>query len=57
MPRRCARGSAGCRAIRAIRARHRFLTALDELDDAMIRRLVDSVDGVQHIALPLVVLP
>ncbi len=37
--------------------RNRFLTALDELDDAMIRRLVDSVDGVQHIALLLVVLP
>jgi RimJ/RimL family protein N-acetyltransferase len=37
--------------------RNRFLTALDELDDAMIRRLVDSVDGVQHIALLLVALP
>jgi GNAT superfamily N-acetyltransferase len=37
--------------------RYRFLTALDELDDAMIERLVDSVDGVHHIALVLVVLP
>jgi len=36
--------------------RHRFLTAIDELDDAMIRRLVDSVDGAQHIALLLMVL-
>ncbi|HXR27185.1 MAG TPA: GNAT family N-acetyltransferase [Candidatus Baltobacteraceae bacterium] len=36
---------------------HRFLTALDELDDSMIRRLVHSVDGVQHIALLLMVLP
>jgi GNAT superfamily N-acetyltransferase len=35
----------------------RFLTALDELDDPMIRRLVDSVDGVHHIALLLIVLP
>ncbi|HEV2243734.1 MAG TPA: GNAT family N-acetyltransferase [Streptosporangiaceae bacterium] len=37
--------------------RRRFLTAVGELDDAMIRRLVDSVDGVQHIALVLIVLP
>ena len=37
--------------------RHRFLQALDELDDQMIRRLVDGVDGVQHIALLLIVLP
>jgi RimJ/RimL family protein N-acetyltransferase len=36
---------------------HRFLTVLAELDDSMIRRLVDSVDGVQHIALVLTVLP
>jgi RimJ/RimL family protein N-acetyltransferase len=35
----------------------RFLTALGELDDAMIRRLVDSVDGVHHIALVLTVFP
>jgi RimJ/RimL family protein N-acetyltransferase len=37
--------------------RHRFLQVLDELDEPMIRRLVDSVDGVQHIALLLIVLP
>ena len=37
--------------------RHRFLQALDELDDPMIRRLVDGVDGVRHIALLLIVLP
>ncbi len=36
---------------------HRFLKGLRELDDSMIRRLVDSVDGVHHIALVLVVLP
>ncbi len=36
---------------------HRFLQVLDQLDDPMIRRLVDSVDGVHHIALLLVVLP
>ena len=35
----------------------RFLTAFDELNDSMIRRLVHSVDGVQHIALLLTVLP
>ena len=37
--------------------RHRFLQVLDQLDDPMIRRLVDSVDGVHHIALLLTVLP
>jgi GNAT superfamily N-acetyltransferase len=37
--------------------RRRFLGALDELDDSMIRRLVDGVDGVRHIALVLTVLP
>jgi acetyltransferase len=37
--------------------RHRFLTGMDELDDAMIARLVDGVDGVHHIALVLIVLP
>jgi GNAT superfamily N-acetyltransferase len=37
--------------------RHRFLTALRGLDDSMIRSLVDTVDGVHHIALVLVVLP
>ncbi len=36
---------------------HRFLAPLHELDDSMIRRLVHSVDGVQHIALLLMVLP
>ena len=35
----------------------RFLTALGELDDPMIRLLVNSVDGVHHIALLLIVLP
>ena len=37
--------------------RRRFLTSLGGLDDSMIRRLVDSVDGVHHIAFLLVVLP
>ena len=37
--------------------RHRFLQVLDQLDDPMIRRLVDTVDGVHHIALLLTVLP
>ena len=36
---------------------HRFLQVLDQLDDPMIRRLVDSVDGVHHIALLLTMLP
>jgi RimJ/RimL family protein N-acetyltransferase len=35
----------------------RFLSALSDLDDAMIQRLVGQVDGVHHIALVLVVLP
>ena len=35
----------------------RFLSALGDLDDAMIQRLVGQVDGVHHIALVLVVLP
>ena len=35
----------------------RFLAMLGELDDPMIRLLVDSVDGVHHIALVLIVLP
>ena len=35
----------------------RFLSALGDLDDAMIQRLVGKVDGVHHIALVLVVLP
>jgi len=37
--------------------RSRFLTAVGDLDDAMIRRLVDGVDGVRHIALVLTVFP
>lgn len=37
--------------------RGRFLGALGDLDDSMIRRLVDGVDGVHHVALVLVVLP
>ena len=36
---------------------HRFLQVLDQLDDPMIRLLVDSVDGVHHFALLLIVLP
>ena len=36
---------------------HRFLHVLDQLNDPMIRLLVDSVDGVHHIALLLIVLP
>ena len=36
---------------------HRFLQVLDQLDDPMIRLLVDSMDGVHHIALLLIVLP
>jgi RimJ/RimL family protein N-acetyltransferase len=36
---------------------HRFLYSLAHLDDLMIERLVGSVDGVQHIALVLTVLP
>ena len=36
---------------------HRFLQVLDQLDDPMIRLLADSVDGVHHIALVLIVLP
>ena len=36
---------------------HRFLQVLDQLDDPMIRLLVDSVDGVHHIALVVIVLP
>jgi RimJ/RimL family protein N-acetyltransferase len=37
--------------------RRRFLSPLDDLDDAMIARLVTGVDGVHHIALVLVALP
>jgi RimJ/RimL family protein N-acetyltransferase len=37
--------------------RQRFLTSLPELSDAMLRLLVDEVDGVDHVALLLTVLP
>jgi GNAT superfamily N-acetyltransferase len=36
---------------------HRFLQVLDQLDDPMIRLLVNTVDGVHHMALLLIVLP
>ena len=45
------------RWLSAASRRSRFLSELHELDDAMIQRLVDGVDGVHHIALVLVVLP
>jgi RimJ/RimL family protein N-acetyltransferase len=47
----------GFRRLSGESRQHRFLEVLGELDDAMIRRLVDSVDGVHHIALVLSVLP
>lgn len=47
----------GFRRLSSESRRHRFLTAISELDDSMIRRLVDSVDGVHHIALLLIVVP
>jgi RimJ/RimL family protein N-acetyltransferase len=37
--------------------RHRFHQVLHQLDDPMIRLLVESVDGVHHIALVLIALP
>jgi acetyltransferase len=37
--------------------RRRFLGAVNQLDDSMIRRLVGSVDGAHHIALVLIALP
>jgi RimJ/RimL family protein N-acetyltransferase len=37
--------------------RSRFLSPLNDLDEAMIERLVGGVDGVHHVALVLVVLP
>jgi RimJ/RimL family protein N-acetyltransferase len=37
--------------------RRRFLSAVGELDGALLRHLVDDVDGVHHIALVLMVLP
>ena len=48
---------AGFRGLSPESRQRRFLTAADELDDSMIRRLVDSVDGLHHIALVLTVLP
>ena len=45
------------RRLSRVSRRHRFLARLPELDDSMIRLLVDSVDGVHHIALILIVLP
>ena len=48
---------AGYRGLSPESRRRRFLTAVAELDDSMIRRLVDSVDGLRHIALVLTVLP
>jgi RimJ/RimL family protein N-acetyltransferase len=47
----------GFRRLSGDSRRRRFLTGLGELDDSMIRRLVDSVDGVHHVALVLIVLP
>ena len=47
----------GFRRLSSESRQHRFLTVLGELDDSMIRRLVGSVDGGQHIALLLIVLP
>jgi RimJ/RimL family protein N-acetyltransferase len=35
----------------------RFLTRREDLDDAMLRRLVADVDGVRHVALVLLALP
>ena len=35
----------------------RFLTALSELSEPMLARLVDGVDGVEHVALVLTVVP
>lgn len=36
--------------------RHRFLAAVPHLTDAMLHHLVDEVDGVDHVALALVVI-
>jgi RimJ/RimL family protein N-acetyltransferase len=35
----------------------RFLSGVSDLSDEMLRRLVDDVDGVNHVALVLVVFP
>jgi RimJ/RimL family protein N-acetyltransferase len=47
----------GFRGLSAESRRSRFLTAVPELSEAMIRRLVDDVDGVHHVALVLTVFP
>ncbi len=47
----------GFRHLSEASRQRRFLTVLGELDDSMIRHLVGSVDGRQHIALLLIVLP
>ncbi len=47
----------GFRRLSSESRQHRFLGVIGELDDSMIRLLVDSVDGVAHIALLLIVLP
>ncbi len=47
----------GFRRLSGDSRQHRFLSGLDELDDPMIARLVDSADGVHHTALLLIVLP
>ncbi len=47
----------GFRRLSPVSRQRRFLATLGELDDPMIRLLVDSVDGVHHIALLLIVLP
>ena len=47
----------GFRRLSQVSRRHRFLAAPGELDDSMIRRLVDSADGLHHIALVLIVFP
>src|ERR1017187_3952120 len=47
----------GFRRLSPASRQRRFLAVLGELDDPMIRLLVDSVDGVHHIALVLIALP
>ena len=47
----------GFRRLSQVSRRHRFLAAPGELDDSMIRRLVDSADGLHNIALVLIVFP
>jgi RimJ/RimL family protein N-acetyltransferase len=47
----------GFRRLSSESRQHRFLGVIGQLDDSMIQRLVDSVDGVHHIALLLIVVP